>query len=148
MIPLSLLACLTLPGLALAGGAAEEEYVLDIPGAGGNESGNAPSAPSGSGGELPAGTEDALLQEGADGAKAARLARETGPDGDRRSADSRDDAAGGADSGSGIGDVVADLASGSDSGMGFILPLVLVLALAAAVALVAWRRRGSGSPQS
>jgi hypothetical protein len=153
-IPLTLFAFLALPGLAHAGGdgpAAGEEYILDIPGAEGNE----PGSPSGtsdtspdSGSALPSGTEDELLQEGSDGAEAAELARETGPgDGGKSGGGSPDvEPVADADGGSGVGDVVADLASGSDSGMGVFLPILLVLALAGALAFVVWRRRGTGSP--
>jgi hypothetical protein len=154
-IPLTLCAFFALTGLALAGGngpAAGEEYILDIPGAGGNEPGSPSSTAPDPGTDLPTGTEEALLQEGADGAAAADLARGTGPQdkGDRSGNGSNDggDAVTGAadaDGGSGIGEVVGDLASGSDSGMGLVLPIVLVLALGAALALVAWRRSASGS---
>jgi hypothetical protein len=154
-IPLTLFAFLALPGLALAGGdgpAAGEEYILDIPGADGNEpgtpSGTSDTAPD-SGSALPSGTEDELIQEGSDGAKAAELARETGPgDGGQSGGGSPDVEPVPEADGSGVGDVVADLASGSDSGMGVFLPIVLVLALAGALAFVVWRRRGTGSPGS
>jgi hypothetical protein len=148
-IPLTLFAFLALSGLALAGGngpAAGEEYILDIPGADGDDSGSPAGSSPDSGSALPAGTEDELLQQGSDGAKAAELARETDPNGAGGSGGGPTDGDQGvADGGSGIGDVVADLASGSDSGMGLFLPIVLVLALGGALALIVWRRRASGS---
>ena len=150
-IPLALFAFFALAGLALAGGngpAAGEEYILDIPGANGNDPGSPAGTSPDSGSALPTGTEDELLQEGADGAEAAELARETDPGGGGQTnggSSDGDQAVTGVDDGSGIGDVVADLASGSDSGMGLFLPIVLVLALGGALALVVWRRRASGS---
>ncbi len=148
-IPLTLVAFFALTSLAVAGGddsGAGEEYILDIPGADGNE----PSSPADTGSALPAGTEDDLLEQGSDGADAAKAARETDPGNGGKSSDGDEAIAGagdgsGGDDGSGIAEVVGELASGSDSGMGAFLPIVLVLAFGGALAVVVWRRRASGS---
>jgi MYXO-CTERM domain-containing protein len=153
-IPLALFAFFALTGIALAGGdgpAAGEEYILDIPGADGDQPGGAADTSDSpdSGSAVPAGTENDLLEEGADGGRAAELARETDPGpGGHSNGGSSDTEQAVSDDGSGLAEVVADVASGSDSGMGPFLPVVLVLALAAALALAVWRRRGSGAADS
>ncbi len=139
----AVLTALALPSAALAGGgnSAIEEYVLDIPSGGGADQG-APSD-TGSGAPLSPGTEAALEAEGEDGAAAAKLAKATGPDrnGDGARADEPADAGGG----SGIAEVIGDLASGSDAGMGPMLPIVLGLALIGAVGIAIARRAGQDS---
>jgi hypothetical protein len=144
-------AMLGAPGVALAGdNAAVEEYVLDIPGAGGKQHGDDPGG-TGANSGLPPAAASALEALGEDGIAAAELAEATGPKrnaaGDDRNGGSAQAVAADADD-SGVARVLTDLASGSDSGMGPALPIFLALALAAAVALVIRRRRGETSAQS
>lgn len=155
------------PGVALGQGSGADEYTENIPGGGGNtptnNNGNGSGGGSDGGGSpLPQGAQEALAQQGSDGAAAANLAAETGPNRNatsgKQGGGSGGDGAGGglsggegsslstptkSDSGgSGIGEVVGELAGGSDDGMGILLPIILGSVLVAAVAFVLIRRTG------
>ena len=139
----AVLTALALPSAALAGGgnSAIEEYVLDIPSGGGADHGAPSDTDAGS--TLSPSTETALDAEGEDGAAAAKLAKATGPG--RNSEGGRPEGPAEESGGSGIADVIGDVASGSDAGMGLVLPIVLGLALIGAVGAVIVRRSGQES---
>lgn len=149
----ALCALLALPAAGYAqSDSGNDEYTENVPGGGGDK----PSSDvNRDGGGLPPGSAQAFQALGADGQAAAALAQATAP---RRAARGRNgdtgSAGGGAESepaagndagGGGIGDVVRDIAGGSDDGdgMGVALPLILGASLLGAVAFLLARRRGS-----
>jgi MYXO-CTERM domain-containing protein len=142
-------AMLGAPGLALAGdNAAVEEYVLDIPGAGGTEHGDDAAGGGNSGSTPSPGAGAASEAQADDGAATAEPAQATGAD--RNAGDDQGGGTGPAAVGttadadaddSGIFEALADLLSGSDSGMGPALPILLALTLLGAVVLAVRRRR-------
>jgi hypothetical protein len=158
------LVIVALPAMASAqGGSGIDEYTEDVPGGGGGTPSNDGN---GGGAPLPGASQDALQEQGTDGAAAAELAESTGPgngsgggggEGGGTGSDSGSGPAGsptnpastggGDSSGSGIDDVVVELAGGSEDGMGILLPIILGSVLVAAVAFVLIRR-GGGSPGS
>lgn len=160
--------------LGQGAGSGADEYSEDIPGGGGNQpsnennggSGGSGGGSTGSGGTpLPSGTQGELEAQGGDGAAAANLAQSTGPKGERGANGANDANGGGAgaggtatspdgevavspgsdSSGSGVGEVVGELAGGSEDGMGILLPIILGSVLVAAVAFVLIRRSGGSA---
>jgi hypothetical protein len=142
---LAVILALVAPTAALAqGSGGTDEYVEQLPGAGGDK----PS--SGSGGDaetdeaLTPSAEEAIEEQGADGSAAVELAQSTGPDGggDSGQGGSGGDGLRGSDADSGLPEVIGDVASGSDdSDMGVLLPIVIGATLVAALAFVIIRRR-------
>jgi hypothetical protein len=169
-IALTLTALLVLPVVAQAGphhnpgNSAGDEYTENIPGAGGDHQGGSGSGGgSGSSSSLPPGTVQALQQQGGAGAGAANFANSTGPKAAKKAARAQasgkngangSNSTSGSESGSGsgggsLGDVVKQVASGSDSsdsdGMGAALPIILAASVLGALAFLLARRRGGGS---
>lgn len=151
-----LLAC-TVPAAALGqDNAGVDEYSEQVPGGGGNQPSNPNAGGGGSGGSgdpdggpLTPAQVAALEAQGADGAAAASLAQQTGPDSTAGRGGAGDGSAGGgggsaADDGGGLTEIAGNIAGGSDSGMGVALPLILGAALIGALAFVVMRRRGGG----
>jgi len=172
---LAVVAMFAFPGVAFGqGGSGADAYEENIPGGGGNTPSNDNGGQSGTdgGSSLPEGTQGALEEQGADGAAAANLAEQTGPGGNGSRGDNStgsgagngagsgsspdgevnltpaDDKPAGSSSGSGIDEVVGELAGGSDDGMGILLPIILGSVLVAGVAFVLIRRSSGGSAGS
>jgi hypothetical protein len=167
---LAIVAVLAVPSTsaAQAPGGGADQYSETFPGAGGNRpsngggsggaggSGGGQSDPS-SGPLTPAQVE-ALEAQGADGAAAAAAAQSSGPEGapgagedgkavggnqgSAAEGNSGSPAGEGDSEGSGVPELVGDVASGSDDGMGPVLPIVLAVALIGAVAFLIARRGG------
>jgi hypothetical protein len=141
------------------GNSGVDQYLENVPGAGGDrpsDGGGKGSGGGGSGGSsLPPGARSALDARGPIGAAVADLAEATAP-----SRNGGDGAAGGArsgqgqddgvaltaesDEGSGLGNVLDTIFGGLGGGMGIVLPLILAAGLAAAVLVFLARRRRGG----
>jgi hypothetical protein len=144
---LAVILALVAPAAAWAqGSGGTDEYVEQLPGAGGDK----PSSDSGGDAEtdepLTPSAEEAIEEQGADGSAAVELAQSTGPDdgggGDSGQGGSGGDGLRGSDADSGLPEVIGDVASGSDdSDMGVLLPIVIGATLVAALAFVIIRRR-------
>jgi hypothetical protein len=130
-----------------------DQYIEQVPGAGGKKPPASPQGGSGSGGgsgfgtALPAGVLSGLSAQGGErGELAARtLDRTAETDRERRSG--RDGPPGSLDATTAnprIGETVASLVGGNRGGLGLFLPAILLGSLAA-LGLVAWRRRESGA---
>ena len=135
-----------LPSAALGqGNAGVDEYVEELPGAGGGNPGKGGDDPGS--GSLPPAAVASLEDLGSDGAAAAALAQGSGPAGDGTRNANRPDPSQ-RDDGSGIaGDIAGTLTGSSESGMGIALPIVLVAALVAALAFLLVRHsRGRPGP--
>ena len=139
------------PTVASAQGGTDE-YVEQLPGAGGNEPSEQSAGDPETDDSLTPAQEDVVEEQGADGSAALDLAQATGPDG---GGDSAQGGSGGGDqagskAGTGLPGVVGNVAGESDdSGTGILLPLVIGGTLVAALAFVVIRRRHavSSSPR-
>jgi hypothetical protein len=137
------------PSVASAQGpGGTDEYVEQLPGAGGNEPSEQSAGDPETDEPLTPAQQGAVEEQGADGSAAVELAQATGPDGGGDSAgDSADGGSGGgnqagSEARSGLPGVVGNVAGESDdSGTGILLPLVIGGTLVAALALVIVRRR-------
>jgi hypothetical protein len=121
-----------------------DEYVEELPGAGGGKPGPGADDSGGpGGGPLTPAQVDSLEELGSDGAAAAALAQ-AGGTGRADRAESSAPAPAEPDDDSGVAEIVGGLAGNSDAGMGVALPIILVGALAVAVASLFLRRTRRG----
>jgi hypothetical protein len=159
-----IVAMLAVPGVAVAqapGNGGADEYTETLPGAGGNTPSNQGGGGSGGGesgaptasGPLTPAQVAALEAQDEDGAAAAALAEQSGPDrsggedtgaagSDGSDTAGSDTAGSGTADDSGIREVVGNVASGSDDGMGAALPIILAATLIGALAFLIVRRSG------
>jgi hypothetical protein len=140
---LAVILALTAPAVASAQGpGGTDEYVEQLPQAGGNNPSQSSADPE-TDEPLTPSQEEAVEEQGADGSAAIELAQATGPDGGGNSSQGGSgDGQSESDARSRLPAVVGDVASGSDdTDMGVLLPLVIGATLVAALAFVIIRRR-------
>ena len=144
---LAVILALLAPGTVASaqGPGGTDEYVEQLPGAGGNNPTSQSSEDPETDEPLTPSDAEAVEEQGADGSAAVELAQTTGPDdggGDSAQGGSGGKGQPGSDAGSGLPEVIGDVAGGSDdSDMGVLLPVVIGATLVAALAFVIIRRR-------